>query len=176
MTMTTTAAPAQTSAPAEIASGANDFDFLHGAWRVHNRKLRERLAGSGDWEEFEARAVERPFWDGQGNHEEWDGVLPDGTRVRGQALRLYSPVAREWSIHWSDSRSGVLDPPMTGRFRDGVGEFTGQEVYRGRAVAVRFLWSSLGPDRARWEQAYSADGGLSWETNWIMDFTREGGS
>jgi hypothetical protein len=29
------------------------------------------------------------------------------------------------------------------------------------------------PDSCRWEQAYSADGGKTWETNWIMEFTRQ---
>jgi hypothetical protein len=27
----------------------------------------------------------------------------------------------------------------------------------------------------RWEQAFSEDGGETWETNWVMDFARAGG-
>ena len=156
-----------------LADGVHDFDFLHGTWRIHNRKLRNPLAGSTDWYEFDGRAVERPFWDGQGNLEEYEATLPDGSPIRGMALRLYNPAARRWTINWASSTSGTLDPQMTGAFRDGRGEFYSHEDYKGRMILVRFIWTSLGPDTARWEQAFSADAGASWETNWIMDFARE---
>jgi hypothetical protein len=172
---------AQSGAPARPASmttqvpardGTHDFDFLHGAWRVHNRRLRQPLTGSEEWYEFDGRSVERPFWDGQGNLEEYEATLPDGTPLRGIALRLYDPKAQRWTIHWSNSANGTLDPPMTGAFRDGRGEFYSHEDYRGRMILVRFIWTSSGKDAARWEQAFSADAGRSWETNWIMEFTR----
>ncbi len=152
--------------------GAHDFDFLHGTWRIHNRKLRKPLSGTEEWYEFEARSVERPFWDGQGNLEEYEGVLPDGTRLRGIALRLYDPRSARWTIHWSNGANGTLDPVMTGVFRDGRGEFYSHEDYQGRMILVRFFWSSLGPDAARWEQAFSGDAGRTWQTNWVMDFSR----
>jgi hypothetical protein len=150
----------------------HDFDFLHGTWRVHNRRLRTPLAGSSEWYEFEARAVERPLWDGQANLEEYDGTLPDGTRVRGLALRLYEPDAQRWTISWASGATGLLDVPMVGTFVDGRGEFLCRDTHAGRPIAVRFVWTSDGPDAARWEQAFSADGGATWETNWIMAFTR----
>jgi len=156
-----------------LADGAHDFDFLHGTWRIHNRKLRNPLAGSMDWYEFEGRAVERAFWGGQGNLEEYEATLADGTEIHGMALRLYNPGARRWTINWASSTTGTLDPQMTGTFRDGQGEFYSHEDYKGRMILVRFIWSSLGPDVARWEQAFSADAGASWETNWVMDFERE---
>lgn len=155
-----------------LHDGVHDFDFLHGVWRVHNRKLRRPLTGSSEWYEFEGRAVERPLWDGQGNLEEYEATLPDGSRLRGLALRLYDPRARRWSIHWSNSANGTLDPPMSGTFRDGLGEFFSHEECLGRMLFVRFHWTSGGPDAARWEQAYSADGGRTWETNWVMEFAR----
>lgn len=161
-------------APAPPRDGLHDFDFLHGTWRIHNRRLRRPLAGSAEWYEFEGRSVERPLWDGQANLEEYEGTLPDGTRLRGLALRLYDPEAKRWTIHWSGSASGTLTPAMTGAFRDGLGEFFSHEEFQGRMVLVRFHWTRSGPDAARWEQAFSADGGRSWETNWIMDFTRTG--
>jgi hypothetical protein len=157
---------------APAPDGTHDFDFLHGAWRVHNRRLREPLTGSEEWYEFDGRSVERPFWDGQGNLEEYEAALPDGTPLRGIALRLYDPEARHWTIHWSNSAKGTLDPPMTGVFRRGKGEFYSHEAYRGRMILVRFIWTSSGKDGARWEQAFSSDAGRSWETNWIMEFTR----
>ena len=155
-----------------LADGAHDFDFLHGTWRIHNRKLRDPLCNSTEWYEFEGRAVERPFWDGQGNLEEYEATLPDGTRIRGMALRLYNPGARRWTINWASSTTGTLDPQMTGGFRDGRGEFYSHEDYKGRMILVRFIWTSAGSNAARWEQAFSADAGKTWETNWIMDFTR----
>ena len=156
----------------ESSDGARDFDFLHGSWRVHNRRLRAILAGSTDWYAFEGRAIERPLWDGRANIEEYDAEMPSG-RVRGLALRLYDPGARQWTIHWSSSATGTLDRPMIGEFIDGRGEFYGQDVHDRRIVLTRFVWTHDGPDRCAWEQAYSTDGGRSWETNWIMEFSRD---
>jgi len=148
------------------------FDFLHGQWRVHNRKLRRPLTGSTEWYEFEGRSTERPFWNGEGNLEEYEGDSPDG-KIRGLALRLYNRQSRQWSIHWSNSALGTLDRPMLGGFRNGQGEFYNMDqLDGGREILVRFLWTSSGHDTARWEQSYSDDGGRTWERNWIMDFSR----
>ena len=168
--------PAAVAPPELPRDGLHDFDFLHGTWRIHNRRLRHPLTGSTDWYEFEGRSVERRLLDGQGNLEEYDATPPDGTRIRAVALRLYDPKAKRWTVHWSNAANGTLDPPMTGTFRDGRGEFLGHEDYNGRMILVRFHWTNQGPGRARWEQAFSADGGRSWETNWIMEFTRTGGT
>jgi hypothetical protein len=61
---------------------------------------------------------------------------------------------------------------MIGEFENGRGEFYDQEMFEGRAIYCRFIWSEITDTSARWEQAYSADGGVTWETNWIMEFTR----
>jgi hypothetical protein len=159
------------SAPPAPRDGVHDFDFLFGTWRVHNRRLRRRLAGSTEWYEFEGTLSARPIWDGQANIDEYDGDSPDG-RIRGLTLRIYNPRSRQWTIHWSNSATGTLDEAMTGEFRDGRGEFYNQELFEGRAIYVRFVWTPSSPTQARWEQAFSADGGKTWETNWIMDFTR----
>lgn len=159
---------------AGAGSGAHDFDFLHGTWRIHNRRLRDPLAGSAEWYAFDGSATELPLWDGDANLEEYQATLPGGHRIHGLALRLYEPDARRWTIHWASSDRGRLDPPLTGTFREGVGEFISHEDYGGRMILVRFHWTSGGPDAARWEQAFSADGGRTWETNWVMDFTRTG--
>ncbi|NUT45415.1 MAG: hypothetical protein HOV86_36040, partial [Thermoactinospora sp.] len=80
---------------------------------------------------------------------------------------------RQWSIYWGSSRTGTLDTrPMVGGFEGDRGEFFGEETHEGRPVRCRFLWSAGDGDTARWEQAFSADEGLTWETNWTMDFTR----
>jgi len=158
---------------------AHDFDFLHGTWHVHNRRRRRVLAGDGaaaaEWYAFDGGATERPLWNGRANVEEYHATLPDGTPLHGLALRLYEPAAAHWTIHWSNAATGTLDAPMTGTFVDGVGEFFGDDRHDGRPIRVRFRWTSEGPDAARWEQAFSADAGATWETNWIMDFTRTAG-
>jgi len=151
---------------------ARDFDFLFGRWRVHNERLRERLAGSNDWQHFDAIAECRPILGGTGNIDEFVTDEFEPTVFHGMTLRLFDRTTQRWSIWWASNRSGRLDPPVVGAFADGTGRFDGDDVHAGRPVRVRFLWTAAGPDRARWEQAFSADGGASWETNWRMHFTR----
>ena len=150
-------------------STAHDFDFLHGQWDVLHRKLRERLAGCTEWKTLRGTADVRPVLRGIGNI---DRFTFDGDEFEGMTLRLFDLDARHWTIHWSDTNRGRLDPPLTGTFVDGVGVFYGDDVHDGRPVRVRFVWRDLGGDGASWEQAFSADGGASWETNWTMQFSR----
>src|SRR5882672_5271584 len=139
-----------TSSAIAIATGEHDFDFLHGNWTVHNRK-RAPLTSSDDWHEFEATAVERPLWGGLANIEEYEAELPSG-KLRGLALRLFNPVTREWTIHWSGSTYGTLDAPMTGRFIDGTGTFYAQDRVNDRTAFVRFIWTTIDANACRWEQ------------------------
>lgn len=145
----------------------HDFDFFHGRWKVTHRKLRERLAGCTDWLTFTGTAEVHPVLCGIGN---MDRCTFDGEEHEGLTLRLFDLDAHVWRIHWADSRKGRLDPPLTGRFESGVGVFEGDDVHESRAVRIRFIWTA--GSSPRWEQAFSADGGVTWETNWIMDFTR----
>ncbi len=149
-------------------AGALDFDFLHGRWDVAHRRLRERLAGCDEWVALTGIAEVHPVLCGLGNV---DRVTFDGHDHEGMTLRLFDVDTHVWTIHWADSRTGRLDPPMSGRFESGVGVFFGDDTHAGRVIRVRFIWRSTaaGP---RWEQAFSSDGGVTWETNWIMDFTR----
>lgn len=151
-----------------LPSGASDFDFLHGRWRVAHRKLRERLTGCTDWLTFNGTAEVRPALCGVANV---DRCTFDGYEHEGMTVRLFDVDTQVWTIHWADSRTGRLDPPLAGTFENGIGTFFGDDVHDGRPVRVRFLWRAIG--MPRWEQAFSADGGRSWETNWIMEFERE---
>ena len=161
------------SADATAPDGRHDFDFIHGRWQVQNERLRQRLAGSNDWEVFSARDECRPILDGIGNVEEFHTGWNGG--YEGMALRLYDLAADEWRIYWSSDRSGVLDPAVSGRFgADGVGTFLGRDQHAGRPVLVRFLWRHASANSAHWEQAFSVDEGASWETNWHMWFRRVG--
>jgi hypothetical protein len=149
-----------------------DFDFFIGKWKVHNRKLKERLKGSTAWEEFEGTVVARHIWGGKANTDEYEADSPSG-HIQGMTLRLFDPKSRQWSLYWSNSSTGHLEKPMIGEFKDGLGEFYDQEMYEGKSIYVRFLWSGLTENSCRWEQAFSADGGKTWETNWIMQFERQ---
>jgi len=86
--------------------------------------------------------------------------------------RLYNPDAHQWSLNFSNSSSGTLSPPVYGEFKDGRGEFFGQDSLGSRAILVRFVISPLTPDSIRFEQAFSDDGGKTWEVNWIATDTR----
>ena len=151
--------------------GRNDFDFLIGTWKVHHRLLTQRLKGSTEWIEFEGDTVDRKILNGLGNMDENIIHMKNGP-VHGISLRLFNPISKEWSIHWSTDRMGVLDIPMIGGFKDGLGEFYSQETHDGMHVYSRFIWSKITADSCQWEQALSDDGGKTWETNWIMEFKR----
>jgi hypothetical protein len=147
-----------------------DFDFIIGSWKIHNRRLRQRLKGSNSWEEFEGTAVARKIWGGAGNVDEYEADSPSG-RIQGMTVRLYNPNSQQWSIYWANSANGVLETPMIGSFKDGRGGFYDQEFFEGKSIYVRFIWSNITATSARWEQAFSADGGKTWETNWVMELT-----
>lgn len=159
--------------PADIpaAPGAHDFDFFVGDWKTRHRQLRHRLAGDTEWLEFSGTVSMRKILAGFGNIDEGEIRSPRGLYT-GVTLRLFDPAAGTWSIYWLDSRKPAIDTPMVGRFENGVGLFYADEPFEGRPIRVRFSWTPVSADECRWEQAFSADGGTSWETNWTMIHTR----
>ena len=161
----------QSAAAAPQPTGAHGFDFEHGEWRVHHRIKK---AGSAEWTEFDGTCRDRPLLDGSANVEEHTFHRPAGATY-GIALRAYDAKSDSWAIWWVDSRDphGALDPPVKGRFENGVGTFYSDGVVNGKPTRTRFVWSHVTPGSARWEQAFSQDDGKSGETNWIMEFTRE---
>jgi hypothetical protein len=154
-------------------SGLHDFDFLVGEWRVHSRRLKERLAGSNDWEEFEGTIISRRLMEGLANVDDTVFNTPQGI-YRGVAPRAYDSKTGQWAIWWIDGRNpfGNLDPPVKGRFVNGIGTFYADDTLRGKPIKVRFTWSHITPNSARWEQAYSPDEGKTWETNWQQKLER----
>jgi len=153
-------------------SGVHDFDFFIGAWRVHHRQLKARLAGCVEWAEFSGTASTQKILGGHGNID--DNVIekPEGA-YRAATLRTFDPVTRQWAIWWFDGRAphGPVDPPMVGGFEQGVGTFYADDHFEGRPIRVRFVWTVGSAGAPRWEQAFSVDAGKTWETNWVMDFT-----
>ncbi len=150
----------------------HDFDFLFGRWTVHNRRLKEPLSDAPEWLEFASTCVARPVWGGAANMDEFEALESPFGPIHGMTLRLFDEQSQQWAIYWANRKTGRLDVPMYGAWKNGVGEFYDQELFRGRAIYVRFLWTNESRDQARWEQSFSADGGKTWETNWIMEFTR----
>ncbi len=165
---TTPAAPA-TAAPAP--DGLHAFAFQTGTWRVRHRKLKSRLTGCTEWVEFGGTCT---AWELQGGNANVDDNLLDDPAgpYRACTFRQRDPATGLWSIWWFDPRHPTLEPPVRGGFRDGVGTFLADDELGGRPITVRFTWSGITRDAARWEQAFSPDGGRSWETNWVMTFTR----
>lgn len=163
--------PAKPSFAATSNPEARRFDFLHGRWNVTHRKLKERLAGSNDWIEFPGTLTVAPILGGLGNFDE--NVLHDPKGdYQASSLRLFNPGTQRWSIWWFDSRFPGVEPPVVGGFRAHKGTFYVNDVFNGRPIRVRTTYEPLTPDHAQWTQAFSADAGTSWETNWIMDFKR----
>lgn len=162
------------------ASTPHDFDFFVGQWNSRQRRLRQRLQGCTDWEAFDATVTMQKLPGGMAN---FDTFVAPAWRPGwvGQTLRLFDPATARWSIHWFtnagdgiEHETGGLAAPVVGGFDGDEGRFEGDEVIDGRNVCVQFLWSRLRPDAARWQQAFSIDGGRSWEVNWTMDFQRAG--
>jgi hypothetical protein len=153
--------------------GLHDFDFLVGHWRVHHRKLKQRLANSHEWIEFEGTLFSQPLMGGYANVDDDVFEVPGGT-YRGVAPRSFDAKSGQWSIWWMDSRTPLapLDPPVRGSFHDGVGTFYADDTENGKPIRIRFVWSEITPTSCHWEQAYSPDGGKTWETNWIQDIKR----
>ena len=159
---------------ADNVSSHHGFDFLFGTWQIANRRLTSHLTGSTTWEDFPATGACRPILGGIGNVDSFS-ARRDGRDFEGGSYRLYNSETDEWSIYWADNITATLQPPVIGRFHSGLGEFSGQDTHEGTPVLVRFRWTEITADSARWEQAFSPDDGATWEVNWVMSFTRTGG-
>jgi hypothetical protein len=151
--------------------GQHDFDFEIGTWKTHLKRLVRPLTGSTTWVEYEGTTVVRKVWDGRANLVELKADGPAG-HFEGLNLRLYNPESRQWSLNFANSSSGSLSLPTIGQFKNGRGEFFNQETLNGRAIFVRFVISDITPNSCRFEQAFSEDGGKTWEVNWIAIDTR----
>jgi hypothetical protein len=153
-------------------NGEHDFDFEFGSWKAQLRRLLHPLSGFDSWTEYEGTSVVHKIWNGHANVGELE-VGNATAHIEGLSLRLYNPQSRQWSIYWSNSRDGAVSAPMIGQFKNGQGEFFNQDTFQGSAIFVRFVFSDITPTSFRFEQSFSADGGKTWEPNWIAIFTRE---
>ena len=159
--------------PADVLSdGQHDFDWEIGSWRTQLARRVNPLSGSAKWLDYTGTTVVRPVWNGKANLVELavDGA---GAHLEGLSLRLYNPQSKQWTLNFSNAASGTMATPATGGFKNGRGEFYGTDTLAdGRVILVRFIITNLTPKSWRFEQAYSADVGKTWEVNWVVIDTR----
>jgi len=151
--------------------GQHDFDWDIGTWKAHTQRLLHPLTGSTTWVEYHGTDIVRKVWDGRANIGEVESDGPAG-HLEILTLRLYNPAAHQWSINIANSTAGTMGPPAIGEFKDGRGEFFDQEPFNGRSILVRFSVSEITENSCRFDQAFSADGGKTWEVNLIVTETR----
>jgi hypothetical protein len=165
-------APAADSPPAASAArdGQHDFDFLFGRWKVH---LKRKGAGTDRWTESDGYGIYRKVWGGRANLNEFFTVSPND-QVEGLTLRTYNEATHLWSVYWANSRDGILSSAQVGKFDHGEGEFYALDNSDGKSTLVRYVWSKITPTSAHFEQAFSDNGGKSWDVNWISDMARLG--
>jgi hypothetical protein len=152
--------------------GQHDFDFEVDRWNIHLKRLDGRLIGSTTWVEFDGTSFTQKIWDGRAQIEQFETDSAAGGHIEGLTLRLYNRQSRQWRLYWANSKTGTLDPPQIGEFKNGRGEFYAQDTWNGKVVFVRFVWTNTTTNTPHFEQSFSDDGGKTWEVNWITDQTR----
>jgi hypothetical protein len=160
---------------ADQRDGQRDFDFLVGSWKIHLKRLVQPEHGAKEWVDLDGTVVCRQVFDGRAEVEEFNVESRDKKmRIQGLATRFYNPASHQWSIWWANANDGAMfPPPVVGEFKNGRGEFYDQEVVDGRFVFTRFVWTATTTNSPHFEQSISADGGKSWDLNWITDQTKD---
>jgi hypothetical protein len=148
-----------------------DFDFDLGTWKTHSSRLLHPLTGSTTWADMDGVTVVKKVWGGRANLAEYNAEGPAG-KVELLSLRWYDPIAHQWNLDFATPQVGVLGIPGVGEFKNGRVDFYDQEPINGRAVLVRFSIWGVTPDTTQSEQAFSDDGGKTWEVNWTTKYTR----
>src|ERR1700683_26133 len=163
--------PGASDKAALTRDGSHDFDFEIGEWTTHLVRLAHPLSGSKEWVTYDGTSI---VHSAQGGHANLVDLSVQGAsgRIDGISLRLYEPQSHQWTLNFANMADGRLTIPTAGRFHDGRGEFVAQGSFNGRSLLVRFTISAITANSCRFEQAFSADGGRSWEVNWIATDTR----
>ena len=184
VTLSASRVVSQSATGADSAQGAtsrdgqHDFDFEFGNWKTRlklSSRLRHPFTGPESWTVYEGTTVVHKIWNGKANMVELSVDGPSG-HVDGLNLHLYNPESHQWSLNFASSTGGTMSVPTVGEFRNGRGEFYDQEPINGRVLLVRNVWTVLGPNACHFEQAFSQNGGKTWEVNWIADDTRTDGA
>lgn len=151
-----------------MGAGRGDFEFLAGNWSISHRRLKDGT--TDEWEEFEGEATVWSALDGLASIEE---LRIPARGFSGMGVRVYDLAGERWADHWVSGAYGVVNEPMYGSFDDdGVGTFLAEEVEDGVTVIGRGVWDRITPTSCRWHQSSSRDGGVTWDHNWFMDWTK----
>jgi hypothetical protein len=153
------------------ADGRHDFDFDFGRWKTHISRRQKPLTGSNTWVEYDGTKLVHRLWGGRANLVELDATGPAG-RLQGIGLRLFDPKARQWNLNFASLGVPTMGVPTIGAFHGKRGEFFDQEAFGDRSIQVRNVWTLGSPDASAFEQAFSDNGGASWEANWVQNDTR----
>lgn len=167
-------APTSVSPPnseAGAVPGQHDFDFDLGPWKTHTTRLLHPLTGSTTWTNLEGATNVVKIWNGRANLAEYKADGPSGT-IELLGLRWFNPTTQEWNLDFATPNVGTLGIPGVGQFKNGHADFYDYEPINGRSVLVRFSMKNLSADTAESEQAFSVDGGKTWEVNWINKYDR----
>jgi hypothetical protein len=167
-------AGAEATKPPEpvLRDGQHDFDFNIGAWKTHIKRVVDPLSGSSNSIELNGTVTVRKVWDGRAQLEEIEADGPNG-HWEALTLFLYNPEAHQWSQNYVNAKTGVLNSPAIGGFKDGRVELFSYDTVNGPAILVRAVWSDMTPTSHRYQESYSADGGKTWATAFTADLTRD---
>ena len=153
------------------SSSKHDFDFFEGQWTIRNRRLKDRLCDCDEWIEFEAQQEMEVLLLGFGNTDNFIATL-NGEPFEGRTIRLFDPKTKLWSMYWTDSSNPVLQPPTVGSFEGAIGKFYCKDRFQDQDIIIEFVWDKSDVENPIWSQAFSADEGRTWETNWYMYMSR----
>jgi len=136
------------------------------------QRLLQPLSGTQQWANYTGISNVHPLLGGRANLVELEVDGPLG-HIEGISLRLFDTQRQRWTLNYVNLTGGTLELPMSGGFNGGRhGVFYSTEWFKGKPILVRFVTDVLDADRCRFEQAFSADGGATWEVNWIALDTR----
>lgn len=155
-----------------MPGNSHQFDFWIGKWNVNNHFLQD----DHTWKD-EGSAVDYVYsvLDGKGIMEFWDGTGRNGKIIEGFSLRYFNKKDNEWelALNWPQKDNGFFFF-LKGSFRHRRGEFNLSFTNsKGQYTMSRYTFSDISKNSLRWNDGTSTDSGMTWRTNWIMEFTRE---
>lgn len=154
------------AATAKPTLGNGDFNFLAGEWKIANRQRQ----ADGSWKEFPGAATVHTVLGGLGSIEQ---LRIPADKFLGMGIRVFDVEKKLWADHWVAAKFGVVNLPMMGSFKDGVGTFLAEDTIDGKTVVTgRGVWDRITPTSCRWFQSDTKDGGTTWDDTWFMAWTR----
>ena len=153
----------------------HDFDFIFGTWDIHNRKRRDTADPScDDSVEFATTSRTEPILAGLSHVERIHaGPGSPGGPWEGMTLRQFDPHDAVWRIWWaSTQRPGRLDPPLSGRFTDGIEGVHRPGRPRRHTGRPPVHLDQPGARPGPVDPGALGDAGRTWRLDWVMDFNR----